>query len=98
MGERDRLRGTAMTTMENLPPVVSRAEWLAARSELLAKEKELTRANDQVNAERRRLPMVRIDKPYRFEGPDGTVGLLEMFEGRPQLVMHHFMFSPDWDE
>jgi predicted dithiol-disulfide oxidoreductase (DUF899 family) len=87
-----------MTTMENLPPVVSREEWLAARSELLVKEKELTRAHDRVNADRRRLPMVRIDKPYRFEGPDGTVGLLEMFEGRPQLVMHHFMFGPDWDE
>jgi predicted dithiol-disulfide oxidoreductase (DUF899 family) len=86
-----------MTTIGNLPPVVPRKEWLAARKELLAKEKELTRARDRVNAERRRLPMVRMDKPYTFEGPDGTVGLLEMFEGRPQLVMHHFMFGPDWD-
>jgi len=83
--------------MENLPPVVSHEEWLIARRELLAQEKELTRARDRVNAERRRLPMVRVDKPYTFEGPDGTVGLLEMFEGRPQLVMHHFMFGPDWD-
>jgi predicted dithiol-disulfide oxidoreductase (DUF899 family) len=86
-----------MTTTGNLPEVVSREEWLAARKELLAKEKELTRARDQVNAARRRLPMVRVDKPYTFEGPDGTVGLLDLFEGRPQLVMHHFMFGPEWD-
>src|SRR5215213_9535804 len=70
---------------KNLPKVVSHEEWLAARKELLAKEKELTRARDQLNADRRRLPMVRIDKPYTFEGPT-------------QMVMHHFMFGPDWDE
>ena len=81
----------------NLPEVVSREEWLVARQELLAKEKELTHARDRLNADRRRLPMVRIDKPYRFEGPDGAASLLDMFEGRPQLVMHHFMFGPDWD-
>jgi predicted dithiol-disulfide oxidoreductase (DUF899 family) len=84
-------------TMENLPEVVSREEWLAARHELLAKEKELTRARTRLNADRRRLPMVRIDKPYTFEGPDGPVRLLDLFEGRQQLVMHHFMFDPDWD-
>ena len=87
-----------MTTMGNLPEVVSREEWLAARKELLVQEKELTRARDRVNADRRRLPMVRMDKPYTFEGPDGTVSLLDLFEGRPQLVMHHFMFGPDWDQ
>jgi predicted dithiol-disulfide oxidoreductase (DUF899 family) len=87
-----------MTAMGNLPEVVSREEWFAARKELLVKEKELTRARDRVNAERRRLPMVRVDKPYVFEGPDGTVSLLDLFEGRPQLVMHHFMFGPDWDD
>src|SRR5262245_29385615 len=86
-----------MTRMGHLPVVVSREQWLAARKELLAKEKEVTRARDQLNADRRRLPMVRIDKPYVFEGPDGTVGLLDVFEGRTQLVMHHFMFDPDWD-
>jgi predicted dithiol-disulfide oxidoreductase (DUF899 family) len=86
-----------MTTMGNLPEVVSRAEWDAARRELLANEKELTRARDRLNADRRRLPMVGMDKPYTFEGPDGPVGLLEMFEGRQQLVMHHFMLAPDWD-
>ena len=87
-----------MTTMDNLPDVVSREEWLAARKELLAKEKELTRARDRLNADRRRLPMVRVDKPYTFDGPDGTVSLLDLFDGRPQLVMHHFMFGPDWDQ
>ncbi len=86
-----------MKTNENLPQVVSREEWLAARKELLEKEKELTRARDRLNADRRRLPMVRMDKPYAFEGPDGPVGLLDLFEGRLQLVMHHFMLSPDWD-
>lgn len=86
-----------MTRIENLPEVVSREEWLAARKELLVKEKELTQARDQVNADRRRLPMVRIDKPYTFEGPNGTVGLLDLFEGRQQLVMHHFMWMFDVD-
>ena len=87
-----------MPMMGNLPEVVSREEWLAARKELLAKEKELTRLHDQISADRRLLPMVRMDKPYTFEGPDGTVGLADLFEGRPQLVMHHFMFAPDWDQ
>ena len=86
-----------MTTMENLPKVMSQAEWLAARKELLAKEKELTQLRDRVNADRRRLPMVRIDKPYTFEGPDGIVSLLDLFEGRQQLVMHHFMWMFDVD-
>jgi predicted dithiol-disulfide oxidoreductase (DUF899 family) len=85
-----------MTTMGNLPEVVSREEWFEARRELLAKEKELTRLRARVNADRRRLPMVRIDKAYTFEGPDGAVGLLDLFEGRSQLVMHHFMYGPDW--
>lgn len=84
--------------MENLPPVVSPHEWVAARRQLLAKEKELTRARDELNADRRRLPMVRIDKPYTFKGPNGEVSLLDLFDGRPQLVMHHFMFGPDWDQ
>jgi predicted dithiol-disulfide oxidoreductase (DUF899 family) len=81
----------------NLPEVVSREEWLAARKDLLAKEKEVTRARDRLNADRRRLPMVRIDKPYTFEGPDGTVSLLDLFDGRPQLVLHHFMYAPEWE-
>jgi predicted dithiol-disulfide oxidoreductase (DUF899 family) len=71
----------------SLPDVVSREEWLAARKELLVKEKELTRARDRVNADRRRLPMVRVDKEYVFDGPDGEVRLLDLFEGRRQLVL-----------
>jgi predicted dithiol-disulfide oxidoreductase (DUF899 family) len=82
----------------SLPNVVSRDEWLAARKELLAKEKEMTRARDALNAERRRLPMVRIDKDYVFEGPGGKVGLVDLFEGRLQLIVGHFMFNPSWED
>ncbi len=86
-----------MTEIGELPEVVSKDEWLVARRELLAREKELTRARDRLNADRRRLPMVRVTEPYTFEGPDGPVSLADLFEGRPQLVMHHFMFGPDWE-
>jgi predicted dithiol-disulfide oxidoreductase (DUF899 family) len=82
----------------NLPRVVSRAEWLAARKDLLAREKELTRQRDAMSAERRRLPMVRIEKQYVFEGPDGKASLLDLFEGRRQLIVGHFMFDPSWEE
>lgn len=82
----------------NLPNVVSPQEWLAARKELLAKEKELTKARDAVNAERRRLPMVRIDKGYVFEGPQGRATLLDLFEGRNQLIVDHAMWLFDVDE
>src|SRR4051794_38835418 len=75
-----------------LPEVVSREEWVAARKELLAREKELTRARDALSAERRRLPMVRVEKEYVFEGPEGQVGLLDLFDGHLQLVVGHFMF------
>jgi predicted dithiol-disulfide oxidoreductase (DUF899 family) len=78
-----------------LPPVVSPAEWEAARQALLAKEKEATRARDALAAERRRLPMVRIDTDYVFEGPEGKAALLDLFEGRRQLILYHFMFAPD---
>jgi predicted dithiol-disulfide oxidoreductase (DUF899 family) len=80
------------------PTVVSRAEWLTARKELLTKEKAFTRARDALSAERRRLPMVKIDKPYVFEGPDRPVTLLDLFDGRRQLIIYHFMFEPGWDE
>ncbi len=82
----------------SLPEVVSRQEWLAARKELLAREKELTRRRDALNADRRRLPMVRIDKDYVFEGPGGRASLLGLFDGRRQLMIQHFMFNPSWDE
>jgi predicted dithiol-disulfide oxidoreductase (DUF899 family) len=77
-----------------LPKIASQAEWQAARDKLLVKEKELTRALDALAAERRRLPMVRVDKAYRFEGPDGPVRLLDLFQGRRQLLLYHFMFGP----
>jgi predicted dithiol-disulfide oxidoreductase (DUF899 family) len=80
------------------PRVVSRDEWLVARQELLEKEKEATRARDTLNAQRRELPMVEIDKPYVFKGPDGVRSLLDLFEGRRQLVVYHFMFGPDWED
>ncbi len=78
----------------NLPRVVSPDEWLAARKELLAKEKEATRARDALAAERRKLPRVRIDKDYVFEGPGGKATLLDLFDGRRQLIVYHFMFAP----
>jgi predicted dithiol-disulfide oxidoreductase (DUF899 family) len=79
------------------PKVVSREEWLDARKKLLAREKEVTHLRDAVNAERRRLPMVKVEKDYVFEGPDGPVRLLDMFEGRPQLYIHHFMWIDERD-
>jgi predicted dithiol-disulfide oxidoreductase (DUF899 family) len=78
----------------NSPQVVSQPEWDTAHEELLAKEKEATRARDALAAERRRLPMVRIEKDYAFDGPDGKARLLDLFEGRPQLIVYHFMFAP----
>jgi predicted dithiol-disulfide oxidoreductase (DUF899 family) len=79
----------------NLPEVVSREEWLAARRAFLAQEKEFTRARDALNADRRRLPMVKVDKDYTFEGPDGPLKLIDLFEGRDQLVVYHFMWLYD---
>ncbi len=81
----------------SLPDVVSREEWLAARQQLLIREKELTRQRDILNADRRRLPMVRIDKEYKFEGPQGAVSLLDLFEGSGQLIVQHVMFDPAWE-
>jgi predicted dithiol-disulfide oxidoreductase (DUF899 family) len=81
----------------NLPPVVSEAEWQAALDALLVKEKEATRARDALAAARRRLPRVRIEKGYTFDGPDGEVALPDLFEGRTQLLLYHFMFGPNQD-
>ncbi|MEA2125444.1 MAG: hypothetical protein QOI80_2226 [Solirubrobacteraceae bacterium] len=81
-----------------LPDIASREDWLAARTALLETEKALTRARDALAAERRRLPMVRIEKDYRFEGRDGTVSLLDLFAGRSQLVVGHLMFDPEWED
>ena len=77
--------------------IVSRAEWIAARKAHLAHEKEYTRARERLAEERRALPWVKVDKDYAFDGAAGRVGLAELFRGRNQLVVQHFMFAPDWD-
>ncbi len=79
-------------------PVVSREEWVAARKEHLAHEKAFTRERDRLSAERRALPWVKIDKDYHFQGPDGELKLVDLFGGRSQLVIYHFMFAEGWDE
>ena len=81
-----------------LPQVVSQDEWLEARKALLAEEKAMTRARDALNVKRRELPMVKVDKPYEFAGPEGRVGLADLFAGRRQLIVQHFMFDPSWDD
>jgi predicted dithiol-disulfide oxidoreductase (DUF899 family) len=78
--------------------VVTRDEWIAARKELLSKEKELTRLIDQLNAERRNLPWVKVEKPYIFETPNGAKTLADLFDGRSQLIVYHFMFGPQAKE
>jgi predicted dithiol-disulfide oxidoreductase (DUF899 family) len=79
-------------------PVVSREKWIEARREHLTREKEFTRLRDQLSAERRNLPWVKVDKPYVFDGPKGPESLADLFEGRQQLIVQHFMFDPSWDE
>jgi predicted dithiol-disulfide oxidoreductase (DUF899 family) len=81
----------------SLPEVVSREEWLQARTQLLAREKELTKIQAALNADRRRLPMVRVDKEYVFTGPHGPVTLTGLFGGKRQLIIQHVMFGPSWD-
>jgi len=82
----------------NLPKVATRNEWLKARTDLLAKEKEFTRQRDALSATRRKLPMVKVDNEYRFQGPDGALNLIDLFDGRRQLIVYHFMFDPSWTE
>ena len=82
----------------SLPEVVSQDEWLTARKQLLIEEKAMTRARDALSTKRRELPMVRVDKDYRFEGPEGIVNLVALFDGRRQLIVQHFMFDPSWDD
>jgi predicted dithiol-disulfide oxidoreductase (DUF899 family) len=78
--------------------IVSREQWTAARQQLLAKEKQLTRMRDQVATQRRELPWVKVDKSYAFDGPNGRETLSDLFDGRSQLVVRHFMFGPGWEE
>ena len=82
----------------SLPDVTSREQWLDARRRLLAQEKEFTRRRDALNADRRRLPMVRVDQEYVFDGPDGTVTLAGLFGDSRQLIVQHVMLGPDWDQ
>jgi predicted dithiol-disulfide oxidoreductase (DUF899 family) len=82
----------------SLPDVVSPEAWRAARVELLAEEKAMTKARDALATKRRELPMVEVTKDYSFEGPDGRASLLDLFDGRRQLIVAHFMFNPEWDE
>ena len=81
-----------------MPPIVSRSEWEKARADLLVREKELTRLKDSVSAARRRLPMVEITEPYTFDTETGSATLLDLFDGRRQLIVQHFMFGPDWEQ
>ena len=85
-------------TIEANPKVVSEAEWLVARKDLLTREKELTRLRDEVSRHRRELPWVKIDKEYVFDGPDGRETLTDLFDGRSQLIVYHFMLGPGWEE
>src|SRR6202451_4039617 len=85
------------STIEN-PKGVSREEWLAARKILLAKEKQLTRERDAIAAERRELPWVKVEKKYVFDSSSGKKTLADLFDGRSQLIVYHFMFGPEWKE
>ncbi len=82
----------------SLPNVVTPAQWRAARVDLLADEKAMTKAKDALNTKRRKLPMVEVAKDYRFEGPEGEVGPAELFGGHRQLIVQHFMFDPSWED
>lgn len=77
--------------------IVSREEWIEARKAHMANEKQFTRARDRLAEERRALPWMKVDKVYVFDGPHGKAGLADLFKGRPQLIVQHFMFAPDWD-
>jgi predicted dithiol-disulfide oxidoreductase (DUF899 family) len=92
------MKGELIVSQIEHPKVVSRAEWIAARKELLKKEKEQTRRKDALSAERRELPWVRVEKEYTFDAPGGKVTLADLFEGRSQLIVYHFMFGPEWQE
>ena len=80
------------------PKVVSQAEWLAARKEFLAKEKEFTRLRDELSRQRRELPWEKVEKQYVFDGPSGKVPMADLFDGRSQLIVYHFMLGPGWKE
>src|SRR5262245_56078860 len=91
--ERDKEQAKARPAMKT-PPIVSQAEWETARQQLLVKEKALTRSRDALAAERRRMPWLAVDKKYEFDGPRGKVSLLDLFEGRRQLIVYRAFFEP----
>src|SRR5258707_2116184 len=91
--ERDKEHGNGHLAMK-IPPIVSQQEWEAAREQLLVKEKALTRTRDALAAERRRMPWMAVEKAYEFVGPQGKVGLLDLFEGRRQLIVYRAFFEP----
>lgn len=86
------------TTTIKQPRIVSETEWLEERKQLLVKEKEFTRLGDQLSAQKRKLPWVKVEKKYVFDGPQGKETLADLFAGRTQLIVYHFMFGPDWEE
>src|ERR1700694_6199274 len=88
---------TTQPTQTGQPPIVSRDEWLRARRELLAKEKDLTRMSDELAQQRQELPWVPVEKQYTLQTEDGTRTLAELFDGRSQLVVYHFMFGPGYE-
>src|SRR5438067_3899715 len=90
----------AKTELSEMNPskIVSKARWLVARKDLLTREKELTRLRDEVSRHRRELPWVKVDKKYVFDGPDGNETLVDLFDGRSQLIVYHFMLGPGWEE
>src|SRR5881227_2949359 len=92
------MKKTKKTKKKALPKIVSQKVWQAAHEKLLKKEKAATHKRDALAAERRRLPMVKIEKDYVFEGPRGKATLLDLFEGRSQLIVGHFMFDPAWED
>ncbi len=85
-------------TAAELPTVVSHEEWLAARQQFLAREKEFTRLRDELSRQRRALPWERVEKPYAFDSTRGRLGLSDLFDGRSQLIVYHFMFGPGWEQ
>ena len=87
-----------MKAIDAGPRIVSREEWLAARKAHLAREKEFTRQRDELSRQRRELPWVKVEKNYEFDGPEGKESLSDLFDGRGQLILYHFMFGPDWKE
>src|SRR5438477_6824310 len=93
-----KLEGEKMKVADKQTEIVSESEWLVARKDLLTREKEFTRQRDALSAARRELPMVKIEKEYVFDGPDGKETLADLFEGRSQLSVYHFMFGPGWGE